>query len=236
MTLCEQKLIRVETEYREFVQALSHDLAGPFRHVIGFSEMIMTANKASFDDKTKQHFDIILKAGNNGKTMLDHLKAYARLTDYVKPVILNNTSQMIAAILDELNDLILKNKTKIDIGLLPDVTASSDLLRTSLYHIIKNAVMYSDTAPGPTIKISGASTSTHLIYEIIDNGFGMTEYQIEKVLLVLKRAVSPTDYPGNGMGLALAKKAVEYQGGTIEIESSPESGTKVALSLPLNLA
>ena len=96
--------------------------------------------------------------------------------------------------------------------------------------------MYSDTAPGPTIKISGASTSTHLIYEIIDNGFGMTEYQIEKVLLVLKRAVSPTDYPGNGMGLALAKKAVEYQGGTIEIESSPESGTKVALSLPLNLA
>jgi light-regulated signal transduction histidine kinase (bacteriophytochrome) len=232
MTPSEQKLKRIETEYREFVNALSHDLAGPFRHVIGFSQMIMSENEASFDEKTKQQFNFILTAGNDGRTTLDNLKAYARLTENVEPVKSNDISQLITSIFDELNDLILKNKTEIDIGSLPEVTASPDLLRTAFYHIIKNAIMYSNTASSPTVRITGVSTSTHIMYEVIDNGIGMTDYQTKKVLLVLKRAVAPADYPGNGMGLAIAKKAVEYHNGTIDIESSPESGTKVSISFP----
>jgi|GEM_PF-6591017 len=233
MTPSEQKLKRVEAEYREFVQALSHDLAGPFRHVIGFSDMIMRAGETSFDEKTTQQLNFIRTAGNNGKIMLDQLKAYARLTDDAEPAISNNTSQMIESILEELNGLVLENNTQIDIGTLPEVTASPDLLRIAFFHIIKNAIMYSKNVPSPTIKIAGFLTPTHVKYEVIDNGIGMTDYQTEKVLLVLKRAVAPADYPGNGMGLAIVKKTIQYHNGKVEIESSPETGTKVSVLLPV---
>lgn len=233
MTLCEQKLNRIETEYHEFVNALSHDFAGPFRHVIGFSDMIMRANEVSFDKKTSDRFNFIIEAGNSGKAMLDHLTAYARLTDDIEPPKPINISEMVRDILEELNDLILENSTEIDIGSLPEVTASPDLIRLSFFHIIKNAIMYSNNAPRPAIRITGVSTSTHVTYDIIDNGFGMTDHQINKVFLVLKRAVSSTDYRGNGMGLAVTKKAVQHHNGIVDIVSSPDTGTKVSISLPL---
>ena len=230
---CEQKLKSVESEYREFVDALSHDLAGPFRHIIGFSEMIMRANESTFDEKTRQKFNFILAGGHDGKAMLDHLKAYARLTDDAKPEMLVDVSQMVVDVLEELADLTDKNATEIDIGTLPDLTASPDILKITFFQILKNAIMYSNKAEQPNVKITGTATLSHVLYEVIDNGIGMTDYQTDKVLKVLKRAVSPDDYPGNGMGLAIAKKAVQYHNGTIDIESSPETGSKVTISFPL---
>lgn len=229
---CEQKFERLETEYRDFVNALSHDLAGPFRHIIGFSEMIMRANADTFDERTLQKFNFILTAGNDGKTMLDHLKAYARLTDDVAPMTTVGVAQMVDEVLEELDELIQTNTTKVEVGTLANIIASPELLRSTFYHILKNAILYSNTTDSPLVTITQNSTPTHIIYEFTDNGKGMTDYQIEKVVIVLKRAVSPNDYPGNGMGLAIAKKAIQYHNGSLDIESSPETGTKVSVSLP----
>lgn len=229
---CEQKFEQLETEYRDFVNALSHDLAGPFRHIIGFSEMILRANADTFDERTLQKFNFILTAGNDGKIMLDHLKAYARLTDDVAPMTDVDVTSMVESVVEELGEFIQQTATKVEVDTLSNVVASPELLRSTFYHILKNAILYSSNTEKPLVTIAERSTPTHVIYEFTDNGMGMTDYQIEKVVIVLKRAVSPNDYPGHGMGLAIAKKAIQYHNGSLDIESSPETGTKVSVSLP----
>ena len=66
---------------------------------------------------------------------------------------------------------------------------------------------------------------------ISDNGIGIPEKQLDRVFLVLHRAVDSEKYPGAGIGLAIAKKVVRLHGGKISLESTDGVGTTVSFSI-----
>jgi light-regulated signal transduction histidine kinase (bacteriophytochrome) len=64
-----------------------------------------------------------------------------------------------------------------------------------------------------------------------DNGIGLEMQHAERVLGMFERLHEIGKYPGNGMGLALAKRILERHAGKIWLDSLPGSGTTVFFTL-----
>jgi putative PEP-CTERM system histidine kinase len=109
------------------------------------------------------------------------------------------------------------------------VQADAEQLASALEHIIRNA--QDACAPGDTIVISAQTDSTKVRLTVIDSGLGMTS---EFVRTRLFRPFDSTKGPkGMGIGAFQAREYVRSLGGDVEVQSSPGTGTRFGIILPL---
>lgn len=118
-----------------------------------------------------------------------------------------------------------------EIGTLPEIVADPDALHTAFYNIIENAVRY--TPPGGTVTLrTQAQPDGALRVEISDTGPGIGPEHLPHIFKAFYRADKARTTPGLGLGLTIARKAVELHGGDIHVQSAPGAGTTVTVTLP----
>jgi signal transduction histidine kinase len=113
------------------------------------------------------------------------------------------------------------------------VFADRTRLRQALINLIDNAVKYTPT--GGTIRVDVRQQGADAILEVIDSGPGIPEEHQPRVFDRFYR-VDPSrtrESGGLGLGLAIARWAVESQGGRIELESRVGRGSTFRVVLPL---
>jgi light-regulated signal transduction histidine kinase (bacteriophytochrome) len=113
---------------------------------------------------------------------------------------------------------------------LPSVSGNFEILAQVLCHLIRNAVQYCDT-PVPRVHVSSQRVDPEWVFSVADNGPGIDPAFQGRVFEVFKR-LHGKEYPGNGMGLAFCKKAIERHGGRIWMESTPGAGSTFYFTLP----
>lgn len=124
----------------------------------------------------------------------------------------------------------LEGRIRFDIDVpeaLPPVFIDRTLIARSLTNIVENAL---HAMPGAgTLVIVARAENEHVRLRISDTGVGMDPE-------ALARAFEPyfsTKATGTGLGLPIAKRNVELNGGTISVTSARDRGTTVELTLPL---
>ncbi len=106
-------------------------------------------------------------------------------------------------------------------------------LKQILLNLLGNAVKF--TPPGGNVKVAARiCESGRYTIEVSDNGVGIAEDDIPKVLEPFGQArdVHTRDHEGTGLGLYLAKSFTEMHGGTLDIVSGLGKGTTVTLRFP----
>ena len=115
---------------------------------------------------------------------------------------------------------------------LPTVTGDPRQLAQLLQNLIANAVKF--VAPGtvPHVHVSAERDGASWRFAVDDNGIGIDSEHAERIFGMFQRLNTRDTFPGTGIGLAIARKVVEYHEGSIGAEPRPEGGTRMTFTLP----
>ena len=110
------------------------------------------------------------------------------------------------------------------------MTGDFEILTKVLRHLIRNAIEYCGTPP-PRVHISSRRVDLDWVFSVEDNGPGIDPAFQDRIFGVFKR-LHGKEHPGNGLGLAFCKKAIEWHGGRMWVESTPGAGSTFYFTLP----
>jgi two-component system OmpR family sensor kinase len=110
------------------------------------------------------------------------------------------------------------------------VTGDRRLLMRAVGNVLRNAEKYAKSR----IILSARSTGPALEIAVEDDGPGVPEAERERIFEPFYRLDRSRDRAtgGFGLGLSIARKAVEVHGGTIRVESPAAGGARVVIALP----
>jgi light-regulated signal transduction histidine kinase (bacteriophytochrome) len=113
----------------------------------------------------------------------------------------------------------------------PAITNESQLVQV-FQNLIGNAIKYRG-AEAPQVHVSASiNGGKERIFSVRDNGMGIDPQHFDRIFVIFRRLHGREEFAGTGIGLAIRKKTLEHQGGTIWVESQPEKGSTFHFALP----
>lgn len=115
------------------------------------------------------------------------------------------------------------------------IQANAELLHSAIENVVRNAIRY--TKPGTAVEI--AMTNGHdgksIVIHVRDQGPGVPDEMLPRLFEPFVRVEQARDRSsgGQGLGLAIADRAVRLHGGEIVANNEPDGGLSVRISLPL---
>ena len=108
-----------------------------------------------------------------------------------------------------------------------DITELTQLFQ----NLIGNAIKFHGAQP-PVVHVAADRQDGHWHFVVRDNGIGIAPEFADRIFVIFQRLHNRTNYPGNGLGLAICKKIVERYGGRIWVQSTPNHGATFHFTLP----
>jgi PAS domain S-box-containing protein len=104
-------------------------------------------------------------------------------------------------------------------------------LETAVAHLVSNAVKFGAGAP---VELRVEAAAGRALLAVRDHGMGVPVEDQDRIFERFERAVSDRHFGGFGVGLWIAREAVEAHGGTIRVSSRPGEGAEFTIELPLD--
>lgn len=246
------ELAEKNKELEAIVYTVSHDLRSPLVNVQGFGkqlqracETIRTATAAAGEGgavpvaSLKQPVEVAIPQAlrfiNAGVSKMEALLAgllrYSRLGRIALTIRPLNMNGMIAEILAAMKFQLDEAKAEVNVDPLPICAADSVQTNQVFANLLDNALKYRDPARPLRISIRGTLHDGQAIYEVADNGVGISPEHQAKVFEIFHR-LNPDTTSGEGLGLTIAQRVLERQKGRIWVESRPGVGSVFFVSLP----
>ncbi len=216
----QEELEELKAEYQQYAYKVSHDLSAPFRQINGFAEILSKKHADSFDEKSLKHFNLIIKGAQKGASLLDGLLDFSRINTRAEDFCDTDCNNIIETVKEKLQPLISSTNAKIFYSSLPVIQADKKQILILFYHLLQNSLIYQEPSSKPEISIVSKNSHSRCFFCVEDNGIGIKPSQREDAFNILTRLVGDQEYPGAGMGLAIAKKIVKRHGGEIWIDES----------------
>ncbi|CAN5603127.1 hypothetical protein BH11ARM2_BH11ARM2_32010 [soil metagenome] len=228
-TRVQERTVELEMANRglqSVMSAIAHNLRAPLRAIVSTSKILV---EDSGDRLSPSQTDLLARQVNSAMRMsslIDDLLDYARLAQRslaLKSVDLTALAHGVAdrlAIAGRPVDLVVEE------GLVAE--ADQETVKIALFNLIDNAAKFSPQ--GGVISV-GRLEGKEGSFFVRDEGIGFDMAYAAKLFEPFERLVGESEFPGNGIGLAKAKRIVELYGGTIWAESSVGHGSTFFFTL-----
>ncbi len=228
----ERNLARSNVDLQQFAYIASHDLQEPLRMVTNYLSLLDRRYHDKLDAKAQEYIDFALAGGVRMRQLINDLLEYSRVDAVSKvftPVDMKDVVSKSLAILEE---SIKETDAEITIEPLPMILADESQMAQLMQNLISNAIKFHGPER-PKIVISAFEGVRVVTFAIKDNGIGMNMQHADKIFQMFQRLHGRDEYPGTGVGLAIAKKIVDHHGGRIWAESEERKGATFFFTIPI---
>lgn len=228
---------QVILENAEFVKTAVHDLKNPLASIKGYADLLKNpAMAGELSNMQAQLLSVIRTNTRYMENLLSDVSQINKLRAGILP--LNEKMDMfknIAMVIEKQANALaeeLNRQITFDVPQgLPLLNTDGEKLAEAVLKLIDNGLRYSPEETGHvTMRAYGEDSTLHIIVE--DNGIGMTPEEVEQLGTLFFRADNETvrAYKGSGLGIPIVYELVKLLGGTVEVDSTPNEGTKFTLS------
>ncbi len=231
----EKELSRLKSR---FVAMASHEFRTPLTTIAAASDLMLRySDRMTETDKIKNLEEIQREVRNMTKLLEDVLLIGQGEADRIQfnpaPLDLARFCSALVEKTESLGEFSHPIRYTPDRDLTP-ILADEKLLRHILINLLSNATKYSPE--GTPVSVRVKREDGRIVFRVRDKGVGIPEGDLEHVFEAFHRAENAADFQGTGLGLTIAKKAVDLHGGTITVESSEDVGTTFMATIPEHLA
>jgi light-regulated signal transduction histidine kinase (bacteriophytochrome) len=224
----------LEAEFEEFVSMAAHNLREPLRDVASFSQLMAQTYAGRLDADADVFLERIQQGAARMQSLLADVVDYWAAGTGDRQSSPTDMEAVLRQALLSTDKQLTERSAIVTHDPLPAVTGDFEILTKVLRHLILNAVEYCG-APVPRVHISSRRVDSEWVFSVADNGPGIDPAFQDRVFGVFKR-LHGKEHPGNGLGLAFCKKAIQWHGGRMWLESTPGAGSTFYFTLPLALA
>ena len=221
------------TELETFTYSVSHDLKAPLRGIDGYSRLLVEDYTDKLDEEGLQFLNNIRQSAGQMNRLIDDLLAYSRMERRdLNPAPLN-VRQLIDELLFERERDISARSARVTIDITHDhIVGDRESIRQIMGNFIDNAIKYTADQPEPQIQIRASKSGDTWRFLVKDNGIGFDPVYHDRIFDIFQRLHRPEDFPGTGVGLALAKKAASRLNGNVWANGMPGRGATFYLEIP----
>ncbi len=239
--LAQQAAVQANNAKIEFLSRMSHELRTPLNAILGFSQLLEIER---LDPKQRESVEQITRAGRHLLELVNEVLDISRIDS--GNISLTPEPLAVDDLAHEALDLIRPLAVAGGIGLTLGagitegdryVLADRQRVRQVLINLLSNAVKYNRAGGQVTLDGASAPDGKRVRLSVVDTGHGIAAELLPLLFTPFERlGAEKTNVEGSGIGLALAKRLVESQGGELGVTSEPGAGTTFWVDLPVAAA
>ena len=224
-----------EQHMRQFIADAGHELRTPLTVIMGFIDVLRrrATNDAAGKDGaiSTKIYDSMLDESRRMKALIDKLIVLARLENvHERELETGDLGQVAGGVVSALQALEARPRIAMRTEPGAIVRGYESELHDAISNLVENALKY---APESPVEIQTRVERDTAVVDVIDRGPGIPRDEHELVFTRLFRGRDRADAEGFGLGLAIARRAVERSGGTIAVASVPGEGCTFTIRIPL---
>ncbi len=229
-----------DTLRRELVNHVSHDLRTPLATLHGYLETLQLKADQLSPTEQQIYLDAALRHSRRLGRLVGDLFELAKLDAHAIPPRRERfpAAELLQDIAQKYQIAAQEQSIQLNLHLPPAalfVEADIGLIERLLDNVILNALHH--TPPDGRITLELSTRENFAVFVVEDTGYGITPADLPFVFDRFHRGSRSTTDDGNhlGLGLAIAKRIAELQGGELRVSSVLQQGTRFTFDLPADL-
>jgi light-regulated signal transduction histidine kinase (bacteriophytochrome) len=225
------ELARSNAELEQFAYIASHDLQEPLRMVAAYTQLLAERYRGKLDENADKFIGYACEGALRMQALVQDLLAFSRVGRNGAACARVDCEAALKEVLLHLGPAMQESGAVVTHTSLPVVWAERSQLRQVFQNLIGNAIKFRGKE-APAISVQAEKAGEQWLFSVSDNGIGIAPEYAENVFVVFHRLHTRTEYPGNGIGLAICKKIIEHRGGKIWVEAQAGHGSIFKFTVP----
>jgi signal transduction histidine kinase len=224
----------------QFLANVTHELRTPLHSIISYGALILEGFvDGELSAEQEEHIQFMVRRAEDLSHLVDDMLDLSKIeADRIE--VNPEPLDLAHSLTDVVNQLKpLANTKGLYLALemeegLPGVMADGHRLRQVAINLVSNAIKFTDKG-GVTIRCQQIKQGDMVNVSVNDTGIGISPAALGYIFEAFRQADGSTtrQFGGTGLGLTIARKLIELQGGEVAVESAPGQGTSFSFTLPV---
>jgi signal transduction histidine kinase len=224
----------------QFLANVTHELRTPLHSIISYGALILEGFvDGGLTPEQEEHIQFMVNRAEDLSRLVDDMLDLSKIeADRIEVKI--EAVELRSCLMEVVNQLKpLANNKNLHLNLevqerLHIVQADSQRLRQVVINLVSNALKFTEKG-GVTIHCTLVHSGKMAQIAVSDTGIGISPAALGYIFEAFRQADGSTTrrFGGTGLGLTIARKLIELQGGEVAVESTPGQGSIFSFTLPV---
>jgi len=235
-----ERLRELERVKSDFVSTVSHELRTPITSILGYLEML---SEGAAGDLEPAQAALVGRVDRNSQRLLRLVEDLLKLSQIEASTLTvdrvpTDLREVVASAREAISWMLDTRTLEVAVDV-PDREVRLDVdpaeLERMVVNLLSNAVKFTPDGGRVQLSLSGDELGAALV--VTDTGMGIPASEQGQLFTRFFRSTTAIEQAiqGTGLGLTIVQAIVDLHGGSIDVESNVDSGTRVTVRLPRRL-